>query len=449
MRLAVIGTGHVGLVTCATLGALGHEVTGVDQDKDKIAALQGGQIPFFEAGLKELVAEMTAAGRLRFTNDIGDAVKDAQAVFLCVGTPPRASGEANLIAVERAARSAARHMTAGSVMVEKSTVPSGTARRLSRTLRLERRGLPGDVRVASNPEFLREGTGVQDSLDPDRVLVGAESEETFAVMRRVYAPLIKQGAKLIETDIATAEISKHACNAFLALKISYINAIARLCELADADVDAVAAVMGSDPRIGDSFLSAGLGYGGYCFPKDIQAFARFAAALGYDFSLLHEVERINEEAVDAALNKVRDALWNVDDKRVALLGLAFKGGTDDTRFSPALKLAERLIADGAEVRGYDPQAADNAVHEVPDLKIADSIQDCVADADCVVVATDWLEFKELDLVALRDLVSYPIIVDARNLLDAQAVSAAGFSYYPMGKRSFQPALPADGMNTPV
>ncbi|MDH5225582.1 MAG: UDP-glucose/GDP-mannose dehydrogenase family protein, partial [Actinomycetota bacterium] len=349
MRVGVIGTGHVGLITCASFAAVGHDVVGTDADRAKIDALMAGDMPFHEPGVAESIREGVAAGRLTFAHETADAVRDADVVFVCVGTPPRATGEANLVAVEQAVRESMNHAAPGLVIAEKSTVPAGTADRLVRAVALQRPDLASSVEVVSNPEFLREGHALQDAMHPERILVGAASESAFAVMRRLYEPFTAAGSRLIETDIRTAELAKHACNAFLALKISYANALARLCERADADVVAVTEVMGADSRIGPAFLNAGLGYGGYCFPKDLVAFDHLATSVGYDFAMLREVERVNDEAVDATVDKIRDALWNLDDKRVALLGLAFKPGTDDVRIAPALVLAERLRALGATV----------------------------------------------------------------------------------------------------
>jgi len=441
MRVGVIGTGHVGLITCVSLAELGHEVIGTDADQEKIELLQAGKAPFFEPGLEEMLRKGMSEGRLRFTSELPEAAVGADVVFICVGTPPRASGEANLFAIERAARQFARSATGPALVVEKSTVPAGTAGRISRVLRLERPDLAGELEVVSNPEFLREGSALDDSLRPDRILVGAGSPRAFHIMRRLYGPLVADGCRLIETDIPTAELAKHACNAFLALKVSYVNALARLCERAGADVVTVADVMGADPRIGRAFLDAGLGFGGYCFPKDLQAFERLSSHLGYEFGLLREVAKINEEAVDLAVEKVREALWNLEDKRVALLGLSFKPGTDDTRFSPSLALARRLLAGGAHVVGYDPQAAANAKEELPELEIGLDPYEAVAGSHCVVICTGWPEFRSLDLNRLRALMAFPVVVDGRNLFDANEMRAAGLAYYPTGR----PAAESHGL----
>jgi UDPglucose 6-dehydrogenase len=291
------------------------------------------------------------------------------------------------------------------------------------------------MQIASNPEFLREGKAVADSLEPDRILLGAENETAFEVLRRLYAPLTDKGVPLIETSIATAEIAKHACNAFLAMKISYANALARLCELAGADVKDVVRVMGADARIGPAFLNAGLGYGGFCLPKDIPAFERLSARLGYEFPLLAEVEKINAHAIDAAMAKITEALWNLEGKRIVLLGLAFKPDTDDTRFSPALNLAKRLLAEGADVIGYDPQAGPNAKNEIPDLEIADDPYSASSGAHCIVVCTEWDEITSLDLSRLKAEMAYPVVVDGRNVFEPEDMAREGFTYHPMGRPS--------------
>lgn len=432
MRIGVIGTGHVGLVTCVTLASLGHEVVGTDDDHEKVTTLEGGRVPFYEPGLTELLAE-TAGKKLHFARQAADAVAGSEVVFICVGTPPRASGEANLVAVELAARAVARHATGPTVVAEKSTVPTGTAQRLARTLRRENRGLAADLEVVSNPEFLREGHAIDDALHPERILVGAESPQAFETMRRVYVPLIERGVELIETDMASAELAKHAYNAFLALKISFANALARICERAGGDIGAVVEVMGRDKRIGRAFLDAGLGYGGSCFPKDLAAFDRIASTLGYDFPLLKEVSRINDEAVQAVADKIKDALWNLENKTVALLGLAFKPGTDDVRFAPALVLARKLLEEGARVVGYDPHACANAKADVPKLEIAPDPYEAAAGAHCLVLCTQWDEFSHLDLHRLNAVMEYPVVVDGRNFFDVQQVIDAGLAYYPIGR----------------
>ncbi len=441
MRVAVIGTGHVGLITCVSMAEVGHDVAGMDADPDKMASLAAGVMPFYEPGVGELLRSNVAAGRLRFTPDTADAVAGADVVFICVGTPPRASGEANLLAVEHAARAVAVVATGPLVVAQKSTVPAGSAHRLRRTMALARPDLADGFHVVSNPEFLREGHALEDALRPERLLVGAESVRGHEVMRQLYLPFTAAGAPLIETDIHSAELAKHASNAFLSMKISFANALARIAELADADVEAIVDVMGADARIGREFLGAGLGYGGYCFPKDLVAFQHLAATLGYDFGLLREVAKINDEAVEAAVAKVREALWNLEAKRVALLGLSFKPETDDIRFSPSLVVARRLIESGAEVIGFDPQAGESVRAEVPDLELAADPYEAARGAHCLVLGTGWEEFRSLDWDKLAELVAFPIVVDGRNFLDPAEVTAAGFTYHAMGRPTVAPAPP--------
>jgi UDPglucose 6-dehydrogenase len=450
MNVGVIGTGHVGLVAAVSFAEMGHRVVGVDANQENVELLLRGVAPFYEPGVTHLLRKNQAIGRLTFSPRISEGVSEAEVVFICVGTPSRASGEANLAAVERAAVEVVRQVEdqegARVVLVQKSTVPAGTADRLRRAVRLASSAGAERVDVASNPEFLREGRGVQDSLSPDRILVGSDSVYASQVMRSLYQPLIDKGCEYIETDIHTAELAKHACNAFLAMKISYMNALARVCELAGADVVRVADVMGSDPRIGRAFLDAGLGFGGYCFPKDIQAFEHLASSLGYDFPLLREVARINQEALAATLAKIEEGLWNLEEKRIALLGLSFKPDTDDVRFAPALALGRRLIEEGARVVGYDPQATRNAKEELPELEIATDPYQAAAGAHCLVVCTEWQEFQTLDLHHLRTVMSYPLVVDGRNLFSPQTMAAAGFTHVPTGRPRIEVGVGGRGVD---
>lgn len=433
MRIAVVGVGHVGLVTCVTMASMGHDIVGVDSDTEKIAFLEQRRAPFFEPGLQELLVQELDSGRLHFVHRVEDAVRGAEVIFISVGTPPRISGEANMIAVETAAVEAARAARGRTIIVEKSTVPAGTSIQLRRAIRRTRPDLGLEIEVASNPEFLREGSAIQDALTPERILVGAEKEWVFEVMRQVYEPLVAKGIRLIETDIQTAEIAKHASNSFLATKISFANALAEICERAGADVVSVAEIMGLDPRIGRAFLDAGIGFGGSCFPKDLRAFDHLANTLGYDFALLREVQRINEQAVESVHRKVKDALWNLEGKRIALLGLAFKPQTDDIRFAPALVLAQRLLAEGASVVGWDPEASESAKSQIPQLETDTHIYSALREAECAIVCTEWPEVKELDLNRVKETMAYPVVIDGRNTFDPDVMAAMGFTYYPTGR----------------
>jgi UDPglucose 6-dehydrogenase len=436
MRVAVIGAGHVGLVTAVTLADIGHQVAAMDLDPEKIETLRLGKAPFYEPGLQALLDVQIRAGRLTFEHDPATVLPGAEIVFICVGTPADPDGEANLSAVERAAADIAHHGDDGAVVVGKSTVPAGTAERIRATI--ERDRPDATFRLVSNPEFLREGTATRDSREPERLLVGADDPRGFDAMRRLYAPLLERGVRLIETDIQTAELAKQATNAFLALKISYANALARVCERVGADVVAVTEVMGSDPRIGSAFLAAGLGYGGYCLPKDVAAFGRLAERSGHPLALLAEVARINGEALEAVVDLVAGSVGKLTGSRIALFGLAFKPGTDDVRLSPAIALAGRLLELGAEVAAYDPRAGSNAKTELAELQIGADPYDAAAGADAVVLATEWDEFLELDLQRLRRQVAAPVFVDARNALDGSAVAAAGFSYRAVGRPTVDP-----------
>lgn len=430
MRVAIIGVGHVGLVHGATLATIGHDVVGVDDDLGKIEQLQLGRTPFYEPGLDDLVQNAVSAGRLRFSADPTDAIVDSEVAFICVGTPGRPTGEPNLTAVERAAETVGRLATREMVVAEKSTVPVQTAERIRTVLQ---KASDHQFHVACNPEFLREGRAVEDSLRPMRVLVGANTPWGHAVMRRLYEPLLSADVSYFATDLRTAELAKHACNAFLALKISFANALARICEASEADVVDVVDIMGSDERIGRDFLDAGLGYGGSCFPKDIAAFRAQVSRIGYEFPLLDEIVKINHEAVEAIFKKIEHSLWNLEGKRVCLLGLAFKPGTDDVREAPALRLAQRLIDAGATVIGYDPKANANAVVQVPELQVADDLYTAAEGADCIVICTEWPEFAKLDLTRLKGILAHPTIVDGRNALDPQVMADAGFTYLPTGR----------------
>ena len=439
MHVGVIGVGHVGLVTAAAIAEMGHDVVAMDLDAAKIELLEGGKTPFHEPRLDELVATAAEAGRLRFTTRPADAVRDAEVVFICVGRPSTPAGDTSLTAVEAVGREIASHAGAGVVIAEKSTVPPGTAERLRLTIAREQPGLA--FSVIANPEFLREGQAVEDSLTPDRIVVGAGDERGFLAMRALYRSLTERGVRLIETDVRTAELAKLASNAFLATKLSFANALARVAEVTGADVVRIAQVMGADGRIGPHFLAAGLGFGGYRLPTDTQTLERVAGRAGYDFALLNEVIRVNEEAVASVAAKVQEAVWNLEAKRIALLGLAFKPGTDDVRSAPALVLARRFLAEGAVVVGHDPMASADAKAQLSELETVDDPYEAAAGAHCVVLCTDWPEYRTLDLRQLRETVAYPILVDGRNIFDPDEAEAAGFTYLPVGRPSRGAAPP--------
>ena len=435
MRVTVIGAGHVGLVTAACLAHVGHDVLVDDDDPSKLELIRKGRSWFFEPELDELLGAVVGAGRLRVADGKAEAVRHGQVVFVCVGTPSRGDGSPNLAHVEAVAREVARNLPAGEfrVVCEKSTVPVQTGERVAQVI--AREAPPGaDWEVASNPEFLREGSAVADTLRPDRVVVGTSSERGLAVLRELYEPVLGgSGAPFLATDRATAELIKHASNAFLATKISFINSVARVCERSGADVEVVATGMGLDGRIGTSFLKAGAGYGGSCFPKDVAAFAHRSRELGVEFGILNEVAKVNHEARHAIVGKVRDALWHLDGKRIGVLGLTFKPDTDDLRDAPAIDVVKELLADGARVVAFDPVAGEKAATLVPGLELAGKAAEVADDAHALVLMTEWAEFTELDPRDLRARMAYPILIDARNALDADAFVAAGFTVAGVGR----------------
>jgi UDPglucose 6-dehydrogenase len=435
MRVTVIGAGHVGLVTAACLAHVGHDVLVDDDDASKLDLIREGRSWFYEPGLEELLGEVVRAGRLRIAGDKAEAVAHGTVIFICVGTPSRGDGSPNLAFVEAVAREVARSLPEGEfrVICEKSTVPVQTGERVARVIAREAR--PGaDWEVASNPEFLREGSGVVDTLDPDRVVVGTTSKRAEDCLRELYDPILERsGAPFLATDRATAELIKHASNAFLATKISFINSVARVCERSGADVELVARGMGLDPRIGVHFLKAGAGYGGSCFPKDVAAFAHRSRELGVDFGILNEVAKMNHEARRAVVDKVRDALWHLDGKRIGMLGLSFKPNTDDLREAPSIDVIRDLLADGAQVVAYDPVAGEQAARTVPGLELAGKAVEVADGAHALVLMTEWAEFGDLDPDDLRARMAYPILVDARNALDAGAFVAAGFAVAGVGR----------------
>jgi UDPglucose 6-dehydrogenase len=455
MRLAVVGSGYVGLVAGACFADLGHKVTLVDNDQEKLAMLSAGKVPIHEQYLPELIDRNTRAGRLSFTDSIADAVTSSEVIFIAVGTPAMLNGAADLSYVEAVASAVAKHVDDFKVIVEKSTVPVLTHRQIRKVMMMN--GAPlGSFDVVSNPEFLREGTGVMDFLFPDRIVVGADSERAAALLEQVYEPLttgkyysrpecvpMPEGypakARLLVTGAISAELIKHASNSFLAMKISYINAVANMCEVVGADVQEVCQGMGADSRIGERFLQPGIGYGGSCFPKDLLAFRLVAQESGVDFGLLDEVIKINDEQKRRFVRKVRTVLWTLKGKRIAALGLAFKGGTDDIRESPAIQIVEALQRDGADLVVYDPAAMERAKQVLGErVTYASSIENACRNAHAIVILTDWEEFAELDLAALRGLVHHPIVIDGRNTFRGDQMRAAGFYYFSVGRPNVTP-----------
>jgi UDPglucose 6-dehydrogenase len=430
MKLTLIGTGYVGLVTGTCFAEAGHQVTCVDKDTDKIALLNAGGIPIYEPGLEELVRKNTAAGRLHFTASTREGVERSEVIFIAVPTPALPDGSVDLSFIEGVSREIAAAMTSYRIVVDKSTVPVKTGEKVAETIkRYGKAGLEFDV--VSNPEFLREGFAVEDFMKPDRVVVGVSSSRPVAAMQEVYASF---HAPVIVTDMNSAELIKHAANSFLALKISYINAISVLCELSGGNVQEVARGMGMDARIGRQFLDASLGFGGSCFPKDLSAFIRISETLGYDFGMLKEVQRINATQMDRFVKKISDTLWVVKGKTLGILGLAFKQNTDDIRNSPAIQLCQRLQKEGATLRVHDPKAMEKARAVLQDVTYVDNMDDVANGCDALVIATEWPVFKQLDLERVRQALSHPIIFDGRNLFDAAEMERLGFLYKSIGRR---------------
>jgi len=452
ISICVIGSGYVGLVAAVCFAEIGHHVICVDNDEQKVAMLNKGEVPIFEDNLPELLKKHRGRN-VHFTTELRAAVEQSAAIFIAVGTPQGDSGAADLSYVEAVVSEIARAISDYKVIVEKSTVPVYTNEWIRRIL--NRHGVqPGSFDVVSNPEFLREGSAVSDFLFPDRIVIGTSTGRAADLMRRIYAPLTdgayyrqedalkgphnrSAAAKLLVTTAQSAEIIKHASNAFLALKISFINAVANLAESVNADVEDIAAGMGMDSRIGSKFLRAGVGYGGSCFPKDVAAFRWVAQQQGLDFGLLDEVQRINNAQRDVFFNKIRSALWTLRGKRIAVLGLAFKGNTDDIRESPALDILRRLLDAGACIAAYDPAAIEKAEALLPpsaQLRYVEDAYEAAQDADALLILTDWKEFATLDLARLNRALRYPIVIDGRNLYRPETMSSHGFNYISIGRQ---------------
>ena len=429
MKLSIIGTGYVGLVTGTCFAEVGHHVICVDNDAAKVKMLQAGGIPIYEPGLAELVQKNVTAGRLKFTSSTAEGVANSDVIFIAVPTPPQPDGSVDLSYIERVARDIAAALTSYKIVVDKSTVPVKTGEKVSQTIK-RYCAAKTEFDVVSNPEFLREGFAVGDLMHPDRVVIGVASPRPVAAMKEIYTPF---KSPIIVTDINSAELIKHAANSFLALKISYINAIATVCEAAGANVQEVAQGIGLDERIGRRFLNAGLGFGGSCFPKDLSAFIKISEQVGYDFKLLKEVQRINADQMERFVKKITDTLWVLKDKKIGVLGLAFKQNTDDVRSSPAIDLCRHLLKDGAALRVHDPKAMDKARPLLPDVTYVDDMNAVAEGCDALVIATEWDEFKQLDLDRAKKGLTHPILFDGRNLFDPVEMEKLGWVYKSVGR----------------
>ena len=436
MNICVVGTGYVGLVTGAVFADLGNDVICVDNVREKIEGLKQGRMPIYEPGLEEMVARNVTDGRLTFTTSLADGVKRSELVFIAVGTPAKTNGETDLSAVEDVARAIARAMDSYKVIVNKSTVPVGTGD-LVREIIAKNQPRPVAFDVVSNPEFLREGSAIEDTLRPDRIVIGAPTQQVAMTLLELYAQL---GRPMIITDVPSAEMIKYASNAFLAAKISFVNAIANVCELAGADVTQVIKGLGLDPRIGPAFLQAGLGFGGACLPKDVESLIQTAATLGYDFKLLKSVAEINRERAQHFVETMRKALGPLDDKVIAVLGLAFKPNTDDMREAKSVEVVALLHEAGATIKAYDPVATENARRLLPrGVTYCASPYEAAEKADALALVTEWNEFKFLNLERLRSLMRRPVIFDGRNFYEPDRMRRLGFEYYSVGRRPILPA----------
>ncbi len=434
MDLCIIGSGYVGLVSGACFAEVGHHVVCVDNDQRKVDMLQAGKIPIYEPGLEDLVHRNVAAKRLRFTNSIEDGVDHSQVIFIAVPTPPQVDGSVDLTYIERVAREIAGVLKKGEyrVVVDKSTVPVKTGEKVEATIK--RYNKNAEIDVVSNPEFLREGCAVPDLMNPDRIVIGSASDRATDLMKRVYEPF---KAPILVTDVNSAELIKHAANSFLSLKISYINAVSAICEASGADVEMVADGIGMDKRIGRNFLNAGLGYGGSCFPKDVKAFIAIARQLGTPFTLLEEVERINADQLKRFVDKLREALWVLKDKKIAVWGMTFKPDTDDVRNSVAIELINLLASEGAHVTAYDPKGAEKAVEwkliDSEKVKLAPTPLEACTDAEALIIATEWKEFANQDFEAVKAAMHTPLMFDGRNLFSPATMREFGFTYHAIGR----------------
>ncbi len=437
MNIAIVGSGYVGLVSGVCLASIGHRVICVDNNPEKIKKLKKGEMPIYEPGLRELMHECVKKKRLSFSGSIAQAASQSEVIFLAVPTPSKPNGDADLTFIENVAREIAKSMDSYKLIVEKSTVPAETGQKIRRTIQLN---LPAkykkghkillDFDVASNPEFLKEGSAVYDFMNPDRVVFGVESKKAEGILREIYKPI---KTKILVTNTASAEMIKHASNSFLATKISFINAIAQICDRVGADVLNVAEGMGLDKRIGRQFLNAGVGYGGSCFPKDVDAFVRLSEKSGYDFALLKNVRAINEEQKQWFVRLIEEKLWNIKDKTIGIWGLAFKPNTDDIRNAAAIDIIKILQAEGATVKAYDPKAMDVAKSVLKGVKFCVDPYEAAEDCDCVLLLTEWEEFKNVNFQQVRDSMRQAVIFDGRNFLDGRQLAPLGFEFFGVGR----------------
>ena len=448
MRLTVIGCGYVGLVTGACLAAAGHEVICTDIDEKRIDLLKAGKVPIYEEHLDEVLKRAVAEQKISYTSNTGEAIRAGDVIFICVGTPPKESGAADLSAIDHVARQVAAEARSPKLVVEKSTVPALTGVQLQKALAAYSRGSGPKFQVASNPEFLREGTAVGDFFHPDRIVVGVEDADSAAKLQEIYQPILDRkfhcpihaggcpketAGELLVTTINSAELIKHASNSFLALKISYANVISDLCERIGADIEEVTHAMGLDPRIGAQFLKAGLGFGGFCFPKDIQAFIHLSASVGVDFEMLKAAERVNKQRLERFFEKIHHALWVIKGKRVAVLGLAFKANTDDIRFAPALEVIRKLLEEGAIVHASDPEAITRTRPIFPQAVYHEDPYDALKQADAALVCTEWQIFRNIDWERAGQLMARRLVIDGRNLYSPKKMKELDFDYYSFGR----------------
>lgn len=429
MKISIIGVGYVGLTTATVFAELGNDVIGTDVDKEKIENLNKGIMPIFEPGLKELVERNTKENRLKFTQYNKEAIKHGDVIFICVGTPTKANGETDLKYIEKVALEIAKTINSYKIIVHKSTVPVETGERIKEIIQKNIVNNT-DFDVVSNPEFLREGSAIKDTMEPDRIVVGTNSEKAKDIMKKLYEPL---NAPILFTDINSAELIKHASNAFLATKISFVNAISRICELSGADVEKVAEGMGYDKRIKRDFLNAGIGYGGFCFPKDVQAFIKIAEKYGYDFKLLKATNDINESQKKHFVEKIKNSLKEIKDKKIGVLGLAFKPNTDDMRFAPSINIIEELQKEGAKIKAYDPEAIEKSKQIFNNIEYCKDPYEVAKDSDALLMLTEWNEFKEIDLKKIKSLMKNSLIIDGRNIYNPEEMERLGFKYVSIGR----------------